>query len=310
MAKTAFGAKRGQSTLQFDPNDLIVLDDQNHPLYDPREKLDLDEAMVRNIMAIGVINPITIAKDGEGRPMVVAGRRRVMHAREANRRLVEAGSEPRTIPAIPRRESGNNTLLFAVSISENEHRLDDTPIGRARKAARLLDMGASEDDAATIFGVTAQTIRNWMALLDTSAPVQKAVEKGEISASTAVTLGKLETAAEQTAALEELKKAAPPKPKADAKPRKQRTKRAKKTDPPKEPKAKKPSARQAEAVVAKAKGEQQTTKGGRMKTRRQIEQAIKDTPHMHPAYLEALCWVLGVEPEFFGRQGMAESRDV
>jgi ParB family chromosome partitioning protein len=262
MAKTAFGAKRGQSTLAMDPNDLVIIDDSGHPLYDERELLALDDQMVKNIMAIGVINPVTVAKSKEGQPIVIAGRRRVAHAREANRRLIEAGQQPKPIPVLAKRTS-DVPMLFALSISENEHRLDDSPMNRARKAARLLDMGYDEESAAVIFACTPQTIRNWLSLLDCSAKVKRAVESGRIGATAASKLAKL-SAEEQDAALAELSAEAAT--------------------------GKRPTTKKAEAKAAAKRGK----KIHRMRSRKEIESRL-ETPKLHPVYRSALLWVLGID---------------
>jgi ParB family chromosome partitioning protein len=90
-------AGRRLNAFAVDPDNLIIIgldtdDGPEHPLYDERVKLPLDESTVLNIMAIGVKEPVLVRKT-DGNPEVVDGRRRTMHAREANRRLRELGEK-------------------------------------------------------------------------------------------------------------------------------------------------------------------------------------------------------------------------
>jgi len=195
----AFEAPRSD-LYSFDPEILCIQTDEEHPLYDPRIRLPLDDALVRNIMFYGVIEPVVITKE-TGNPVVVAGRRRVLHAREANKRLHEQGKDPIRVKCEIRR--GDRKDLFGVSLAENEGRIDETPMGRARKLQRFLNFGGTEEEAAITFGVTEQSIRNWLLLAELSAPVKKAVDEGKIAASAAVQFCGL-SANEQKAALEEL----------------------------------------------------------------------------------------------------------
>jgi ParB family chromosome partitioning protein len=266
-SKAAFTVPRG-TIFHFDPCNLVLVEDPSHPLYDDRINLPIDDGLVRNIMANGVIEPVVIRKGPNGSAEVVDGRQRVRCAREANSRLEENGKEQVRVPALIRR--GTEADLFGVAVSANENRQDDTPLGRAQKAAKLINMGRTEAEVAIAFGCSEQSIRNWLDLLEVSAAIRKAVEAGQIAASAAVQLGKLPPA-KQAKALKEL--ASSPGKKTAAK---------------------------ARALVDKAEGKK-TTASKKMKSRTMIEKRIRETRSLHPIYLEALCWVLGVEPSFFDR---------
>jgi len=187
MGKTAFENRTNAYT--FLPEELVLINNPEHPLYDERIKLPLDEGLVRNIMMNGVIEPIVITKL-QDQPVVVDGRQRVRCAAEANKRLTAEGKEPVRVTAVVRKDQDIN--LFGVSISANENRQDDTPLGRARKCARYLSMGHTEQEAAVVFGVSKTCITGWMKMLSCSTEVIKAVEKGAISASAATELADLE----------------------------------------------------------------------------------------------------------------------
>jgi ParB family transcriptional regulator, chromosome partitioning protein len=205
--KKAYGAAGRDELLWFHAESLVLIEDPKHPLYDERIHLPIDEAMVLSIMANGIYEPVVVRKNGEtgkGAPIVevVDGKQRVKHAREANRRLKAQGKELVLVPAVRRR--GEDADLFGCMITTNDVRRDDSPLVRARKCARYLALGRSEQQAAVTFGVTTTTIRSWLELLECSKEVQAMVEKGEMPASIAVKLAKLPRE-EQPAVLEKLK---------------------------------------------------------------------------------------------------------
>jgi ParB family chromosome partitioning protein len=194
MAKQALEGKRGNLFL-IAPEDLVIIgidtahkSEKEHPLYDPRIKLPVNENLVRNIMVYGVIDPIKVRKEGDD-PVVVDGRQRLRAAREANKRLVAEGKEPILVPVIPKR--GSDATMFGVLISANENRQNDDILAKIDKAGRMLDMGKTEDDIAIAFGVQVQTIKIWLKLLDVCDAVRKAVDAGQISPSAAAKLAGL-----------------------------------------------------------------------------------------------------------------------
>jgi ParB family transcriptional regulator, chromosome partitioning protein len=202
MGKTAIDAPRTNAFLVH-PDDLDIIAIKEHPLYDERAEWPVDEGMVKDIMVNGVIEPVVITKDGEGL-VVVDGRQRVKSAREACKRLEAMGREPIRVTCIIRKGTEND--LFGVSISANEHRKNDGPLVKADKATRLFNMGKSFDEISIAFGVSPQTIKNWMALNQVAPAVRSAVERGEVTATAAGALASLPKA-EQLAKLEEMKTA-------------------------------------------------------------------------------------------------------
>lgn len=182
-----YGSKGRQDLLQFDPEDIALITDVAHPLYDPRVGLPVDESMVLNIMANGVLEPIGVRRNGEkdGVPVIecVYGRQRVKAAREANKRLAKEGKQTIRVPAVIKR--GGDGVLFGMLISENEGRQDDSPVDKAKKIARYLEHGRTTKDAAVMFCCSEQSIKDKLALLDLDKSVQKAVETGKIGATLA-----------------------------------------------------------------------------------------------------------------------------
>ena len=120
--KTVIDAPRA-NMFMVEPEQLTLVTDENHPLYDPRVHLPVDDNLVRNIMAFGVKEPILVRKNGVEFE-VVAGRQRTKAAIEGNKRLAKEGKEPMRVRAII--ERGDEADMFGVMILENELRQDNT----------------------------------------------------------------------------------------------------------------------------------------------------------------------------------------
>lgn len=184
MAKTAFDAPRF-SGFVFNPDELVIVghdtkDGPEHPLYDERINLPIDESMVLSIMAIGVREPVVVTRDAKGAAVLVDGRRRVLHAREANKRLKKQGEPEVKIRAVP--ESGSEEYLSHISVALNEIRVQDELLVKAAKAARMLARGHNEQDVAIAFGVSTASVKAWLKLEELPAQVKKAVNEGVLSA--------------------------------------------------------------------------------------------------------------------------------
>jgi ParB family transcriptional regulator, chromosome partitioning protein len=182
-----YGAKGRQDVLMFDPDDLILVTDKSHPLYDERVHDPVDENMVKNVMVHGIIEPVIVRRNGEKNDVpqveIVAGRQRVKWARAANKLLAKEGKQLIRVPATTRRGDGGD--LMGVMITENEGRHGDGPLVRAAKLQRFINMGRTEEDAALMFCKSVAAVRDLLALLDCDATVQKAVEQGTIGATLA-----------------------------------------------------------------------------------------------------------------------------
>jgi ParB family chromosome partitioning protein len=138
----------------------------------------------------GVIEPIVVWKDKEtGKVCVVDGRQRVKHAIEANIRLQAAGEPTILVPGVVR--AGSVIRMSQAMVSANEIRRPDTPLGKAKKMASLLERGHDEKDLALLFGCGIPTIKATLTLLDCTQSVQDAVEAGKINVAQARTLVKL-----------------------------------------------------------------------------------------------------------------------
>jgi len=190
MASNTFGDNATRTDAWwFAPEKLVLIYDKDHPLYDKRVELPVDEALARNIQAKGVLEPIIVVKEGDDRAIVVDGRQRVKAAIEANKRLVKDGLVPVRVPAVQRR--GDDGSLFGVLISANEFRHGDDIIEKAKKAVRLISYGQTEAEVALTFGVSLVAVRSWLKILETDSSVRDAVRDGKLSATAAGQLATL-----------------------------------------------------------------------------------------------------------------------
>jgi ParB family chromosome partitioning protein len=201
MAKSsvaAYGAEGEFKGLLLDPEKITIIgldtkDGPEHPLYDERINLPLDEGMIKQIMRRGIKTPVVVTKDPEsGAVLLKAGRQRVRNAREANKRLRKAGEEPIWVPATTERGFSDEASLMETMMIENSFRQDDTPVVRAKKIQRYLERGRSEEQAAELLGLSVATIKNLLGLLEAPAAVRNAVDNGKITATEGYQLAKLQ----------------------------------------------------------------------------------------------------------------------
>lgn len=176
----------------YNPDDLTIIGidegGQDHPLYDERVELPVDEGLMRSILAKGVLQNITVVTDGD-KLLVVTGRQRVRATRAANEMLRKSGKKEEDLILIPARKArGDDGGLIQIGVMENELRREDSALVKARKAQRMLDRGKNEDDVALAFGVTKPAVANYLKLLELDEKVQEAVDKGVIAYTRAIQL--------------------------------------------------------------------------------------------------------------------------
>jgi ParB family chromosome partitioning protein len=196
---------RGRTIPAFsvDPRELTLVTDPKHPLYDERVHAPLDEAMIASIMAVGVIEPVVVRKNG---PLleVAVGRQRVKNATEANRRLKAEGRYLIKVPIVIR--TGEPKDIIVAAVIENEIRRPDVILIKSAKARRMQHFGHTIADIAVAFGVVPETIENWLKLDELHPTIKRLVAKGKLNYTVAMRLAKLQRE-KQLLALEELLKA-------------------------------------------------------------------------------------------------------
>ena len=184
------GAKSEPHYYTFDTDQLTLVTDKKHPLYDTRVELPVDETLVESILMFGVLDPIKVTRDASnGKLYVVDGRQRFKATVEANKRLKKRGAEVLRVPAIAKR--GEDHFLVGIEIAQNFVRQAETPLSKARKIETYLNLGRTKEECAKVTGMSVTTIENLIGLLDATPELVAAVEKKEIAASTAYKLAKL-----------------------------------------------------------------------------------------------------------------------
>lgn len=203
----SMGSRGRKDLLQYLPEDVVLVKDPKHPLYDPRVHNTFEERAVRNYMRRGVLEPIAVRKNGlrpDGSTIieVVWGRQRVINGLEANRRLLAEGRDLLYISAIVK-SARDEADLLGMSMSENAIRRSVSPLQLAEQIRRYVeDYHRSEEDAAEEIGGSVQKVKMYRALLDCEASVQEAVETHVIALTLAVKMFAHMPREEQKEALE------------------------------------------------------------------------------------------------------------
>ena len=127
--------------------------------------------LAASITANGVVQPILVRPQANGRFQLIAGERRWLASKLA-------GKE--TIPAILRQVSDEQAM--EITIVENLQRADLNPMEQARAFERLSrEFNMTQEQMAQRTGKDRVTVANFMRLLKLPESVQMRVEKGELS---------------------------------------------------------------------------------------------------------------------------------
>jgi ParB family chromosome partitioning protein len=153
--------------------------------------------LAASIAANGVVQPVLVRPQANGRFQLIAGERRWLASQKA-------GKE--TIPAILRQVSDEQAM--EITIVENLQRADLNPMEQARAFERLSrEFHMTQEQMAVRTGKDRATVANFLRLLRLPSTVQTRVESGELSFGHARTLlafehaEEIEKAAQRIAAL-------------------------------------------------------------------------------------------------------------
>lgn len=160
----------------------------------PRGTLDaegLDE-LAASIREHGVLQPLLVSPEGEGRYVLIAGERRWRAARQAGLEMVPVLLRP-----------ASDVQRLALALIENLQRADLTPLEMAEAYRQLHeDFGLSHEEIARQVGKSRVAVTNTLRLLKLPPPVREALAAGRISEGHARALLGLPTAQAQVAVLE------------------------------------------------------------------------------------------------------------
>ncbi|MHA1654385.1 MAG: ParB/RepB/Spo0J family partition protein, partial [Candidatus Thorarchaeota archaeon] len=118
--------------------------------------------LARSIAEQGLLSPITVVARPGGEYDLVVGQRRFMACKKLGWTK---------IPAIVR-DSMDDTDAITISLIENVHRADVSPIDKARAYQRLYQKLGSYQEVAQQTGVSATTIRKYVKLLKLAPSIQ------------------------------------------------------------------------------------------------------------------------------------------
>ena len=139
----------------------------------PRTEFDQEalEELANSIRTLGIIQPITVKRDGTGRYLIISGERRWRAAQLA-------GLE--TLPAYIREADDEN--LHAMALVENIQREDLNAIEIALGMQRLNDeCNLTQEALSEEVGKKRSTVSNYMRLLKLPNEIQLALKEGLIS---------------------------------------------------------------------------------------------------------------------------------
>jgi ParB family chromosome partitioning protein len=153
--------------------------------------------LAASIAANGVVQPILVRPQANGRFQLIAGERRWLASQQAGKA---------TIPAILRQVSDEQAM--EITIVENLQRADLNPMEQSRAFERLSrEFHMTQEQMAVRTGKDRATVANFLRLLRLPSSVQARVEAGELSFGHARTLlafehaEEMEKAAQRIAAL-------------------------------------------------------------------------------------------------------------
>lgn len=189
--RTQLDAPKGTATWSVLPEEVCVAGvdypaDLSDPFYDERVNLPLDLGMIDDIDENGVKQPVTLVKDGEV-AKVTDGRRRVLHARAANKRREGRGEPALRILAFL--DKGDAEQVFLTSRRSNAYAVVDGTMQRARNAERALTrFGSTPEKVAKAENVKVRVVKEWIAILQLCPESHKAIEQGLIAPRSALEL--------------------------------------------------------------------------------------------------------------------------
>jgi len=206
------------TTFKVSPQDLILVENPSHPLYQERVHRPADPNMISDMRTGGwvhgtvlLVGEVGVDSKPTGKYLVVAGRGRTKAAREAELNEIDAiplGLESEFSPS----------ELKAFMIRENERRVDNNPLEKAAEALALMNSkleemkpadwpselawkpskeqrGAAVKYTAEVFGKSPSWVNHLVSLLDEdkiSVGLTKAMKKGEVGVDAAMKFTKLD----------------------------------------------------------------------------------------------------------------------
>jgi ParB family chromosome partitioning protein len=163
----------------------------------PRLHLDRGiEALAESLRRHGMMQPIVVTLQEDGRYEILAGERRWRASRLAGLKKV---------PILVREGLRGEAERLELALIENVQREDLDPIERAQACRRLIEEhGLSQEQVAERLGYERSTVANLVRLLELPEAIQEAVSRETITAGHARALLRLNGTTEQTRVYEDV----------------------------------------------------------------------------------------------------------
>lgn len=163
----------------------------------PRLHLDRGiEALAESLRRHGMMQPIVVTLQADGRYEILAGERRWRASRLAGLKKV---------PILVREGLRGEAERLELALIENVQREDLDPIERAQACRRLIeDYGLSQEQVAERLGYERSTVANLVRLLELPEAIQEAVSRETITAGHARALLRLNGTTEQARVYEDV----------------------------------------------------------------------------------------------------------
>lgn len=178
-----------------DPKTCIIIgldtdDGPEHPLYDgPSNARPCTEEGVNYAYEHGITDPVFLVRD-DARVLVVTGRKKTKEMREANKRRIAAGLEPRVLRTIVVPGTYQADGIRLRRITENWGlRYERSLLEKLAEAKELLEhSAASEDQIAALLQIKPSRLQAHLALLSLGAKATAALNDGRITPTAAAPL--------------------------------------------------------------------------------------------------------------------------
>jgi ParB family transcriptional regulator, chromosome partitioning protein len=158
----------GARLIHIDPNDIVPNPRQPRSNFDPDDLAEL----VHSVREFGVLQPVVVRTNEDGKYELIMGERRTRASREAGLT---------SIPAVVR--DTEDEYLLRDALLENLHRSQLNPLEEASAYQQLLeDFGITQEELASRIGRSRPQISNTIRLLKLPMPVQQRVAAGVLSA--------------------------------------------------------------------------------------------------------------------------------
>lgn len=168
------------TVFRMDPDELVIIVDPNHILFDSGAVEPLDPLFVENICQYGVNTAVRARKNGDAFE-VVYGRKRVRAARIAKERGIDIRVKVEVV-------KGDDADMVTQLVMENVARKEPDFVTLGKYVQRLLDMGKSWDSIGIACAKPTETVRRWHSILDLSEEIKSAVREKKIGVSAALQL--------------------------------------------------------------------------------------------------------------------------